>query len=385
MNRSFIPIPNPPISYNCTPIPIIQRLSDSYKDVHVYFVLVWCPLGVLSNILNVVVLNQKSMQTPTNFLLTSLAVSDGLIMFLYIPFTSYFIYGEHMTAAAYPMAIYLILYVNLQNLLHIFSCGIIVTLAVFRLIYAKYLLKCQQWCSHKRAVLAVGLVLFTATFFTIPCIIGHRIFPVNEVLTDGRFTPMEGGLREFDEIYMVNYVQSEWRRRLLYWNAAVMVKLAPLFCFILLSSLLIATLHARVRHARSLSRQSFERKKLTEPSILSQCSSADVVDNPLRRMNEAEKIRERSNSRTTHLLLALMIIYIFAFIPQVILLLMSFGMGICFSETVYDPLGNLMDLLTLLSCGTNFWLYCIMSQQFRETFLKLFCPKRVSAKLQNNQ
>ncbi|VDN15251.1 unnamed protein product [Dibothriocephalus latus] len=386
MNRSIIHIPDPSISYNCTPIPIIQLLSETYKDVHVYFVLIWCPIGVFSNILNVVVLNQKSMQTPTNFLLTSLAISDGLIMFLYIPFTSYFIYGEHMTAAAYPMAIYLILYVNLQNLLHIFSCGIIVTLAVFRLIYAKYLLKCQEWCSHKRAVLAVGITLFTATFFTIPCIIGHRIFPVNEVLPeDGSTVATDSALDTFDERYMVNYVQSEWRRRLLYWNAAVIMKLAPLFCFIFLSSLLIATMHARVRHARSMSRQRFDRKNLPDHSLMSQVSSADATENPLRRVNEADKIRERLHSRTTHLLLALMIIYILAFIPQVILLLMSFGMGICFSETVYDPLGNLMDLLTLLSCGTNFWLYCIMSQQFRITFLKLFCPKRFSAKAENTQ
>ncbi|BHF60923.1 G-protein coupled receptor activity [Sparganum proliferum] len=134
-----------------------------------------------------------------------------------------------------------------------------------------------------------------------------------------------------------------------------------------------------------MSRQRFERKNLTEPSIMSQCSNAGASDNPFKRLNEADKSRERSHSRTTHLLLALMIIYILAFIPQVILLLMSFGMGICFSETVYDPLGNFMDLLTLLSCGTNFWLYCIMSQQFRVTFLKLFCPKQFSAKPQENQ
>ncbi|CAL8085791.1 unnamed protein product [Calicophoron daubneyi] len=84
--------------------------------------------------------------------------------------------------------------------------------------------------------------------------------------------------------------------------------------------------------------------------------------------------RDKAETRMTRLLLTVVLIFVVALLPQAILLLLLGFLGRCFQETVYQPLGDFTDLLTILNNGINFLLYCSMSKQFRETFIKLFCP-----------
>ncbi|EUB64635.1 putative G-protein coupled receptor [Echinococcus granulosus] len=378
----------PEVLSECTPISSLVEFHRIYGTIHVYLMLFWCPLGVLSNLLNIVVLNQRRMRTSTNFLLTCLAISDACLMFLYVIFVSYFVIGGRMRSLPYPMAVYLLVHVNLQNILHIFSCGIIITLAVFRLLYARCLLKCQQLCSQRRAELAVLIVLLTACFFTIPCMISHHVESANSDLGPGDLELSSVQHMNLTQMYTVNYVDNMMLRVLVYWTTAVFVKLLPLTSMITLSSLLVVSIHQRARAQRRTAEQRKTSGKLgggedgiaeetrTLASVKLDNEWSEAVANPLERVIMADRLRERSHSRTTHMLLAIMMIYIVTYLPQAILLLVSGLSGYCFSETVYDPLGDFMDLLTLLSCGINFALYCLMSQQFRTTFLQLFCPAK---------
>jgi len=52
-----------------------------------------------------------------------------------------------------------------------------------------------------------------------------------------------------------------------------------------------------------------------------------------------------------------------------------------FVDEVYASLGDLLDILALINNGVNFFLYCTMSKQFRDTFVHLFgcCRSRRSA------
>lgn len=59
---------------------------------------------------------------------------------------------------------------------------------------------------------------------------------------------------------------------------------------------------------------------------------------------------------------------------QAILLFLSGLVGDCFTDTVYNALGDFMDLLTIVNNGINFILYCSMSHQFRTTFIQ-FCTR----------
>ena len=46
-----------------------------------------------------------------------------------------------------------------------------------------------------------------------------------------------------------------------------------------------------------------------------------------------------------------------------------------FYRECYNPLGDMMDMLALINCSTNFLLYCFMSTQFRETMCKMLNRK----------
>ena len=55
-------------------------------QVHGYVSLVVCIFGSVANSLNIAVLTRREMSSPTNALLTGLAVADLLVMLEYIPF-----------------------------------------------------------------------------------------------------------------------------------------------------------------------------------------------------------------------------------------------------------------------------------------------------------
>ena len=57
--------------------------------------------------------------------------------------------------------------------------------------------------------------------------------------------------------------------------------------------------------------------------------------------------------------------------------LLSAIYGMQFYRECYNPLGDIMDMLALINCSTNFLLYCFMSTQFRETLCKMLNSKKV--------
>jgi hypothetical protein len=91
--------------------------------------------------------------------------------------------------------------------------------------------------------------------------------------------------------------------------------------------------------------------------------------------NTGKKLKKSSRSnRTTRMLLTVVFLFILTNTPQGILSVLS-GLIDKFFHNVYTPLGDLLDIMTLLNNGVNFVLYCTMSKQFRETFFKIFLKK----------
>lgn len=68
----------------------LQTFQQWYAHVHGYVATVVCTWGVMANMANIVVLTRRSMLSPTNFILTGLAVADLLTMSTYIPFALHF-------------------------------------------------------------------------------------------------------------------------------------------------------------------------------------------------------------------------------------------------------------------------------------------------------
>lgn len=81
------------------------------------------------------------------------------------------------------------------------------------------------------------------------------------------------------------------------------------------------------------------------------------------------------SDRTTKMLLAVLLLFLLTEFPSGILTLLSGIMGEAFFQNVYQPLGELIDILALINSGINFILYCAMSRLFRKTFSKVFCSR----------
>ncbi|THD27917.1 Dro/myosuppressin receptor [Fasciola hepatica] len=393
----LLPLPSHADAIECTPFPPLEAFGHGYGKIHGYVALILCPLGVLSNIFNVIVLNQPSMISPINFLLTALAVSDGLLMTSYVPFAAYFLVGKHMTAASYDWCVFLLIHINLQNLLHSTSSNIVVVLASFRVLYVRYLIKCQELCSMRRAQIALMIVLIVSTLLTVPCAVSHHIILRDK---DG------GNPIDPNEAHMVTYIDNPLLIGYLYWNTAIFIKLLPLVALTILSLIIITTIkkrNAKMRRLKSprvysaiatdvITTASTNGRKISMPTkpetnaadqkVLSKVSNdARFAGDSVKRtpsvlssrQSGCTPERDKAETRMTRLLLTVVLIFMITLLPQAILLFLNGFLGHCFTENVYNLLGDFTDLLTIMNNGINFVLYCSMSQQFRTTFFQLFC------------
>lgn len=93
---------------------------------------------------------------------------------------------------------------------------------------------------------------------------------------------------------------------------------------------------------------------------------------------QQSKSKEREHNRTTVMLIAVVLSFGIAELPQGILVLACTGNDWFFKE-VYRYLGDILDTITLFNTSFNFVLYTTMSQKFRDTFyIKLIRPvKRI--------
>ena len=146
----------------------LENFNESYRTIHGILAPIICVLGIVANCLNIVVLTRGNMVSPTNVLLASLAISDGLTMASYFPYVilNYHIY----TIFSPPLgnAQYLIFFAVFSVVLHSISIWITVSLAVFRYIVVRYPCIGVQLCSLQRAKITVFIVCLVVTIVCIP-------------------------------------------------------------------------------------------------------------------------------------------------------------------------------------------------------------------------
>jgi hypothetical protein len=127
------------------------------------------------------------------------------------------------------------------------------------------------------------------------------------------------------------------------WLYAVLAKLLPCLLMFIFGTLLLHQMRNKINQRRSFLKFS---------------------------VSNSHKLRE--HSRTTKMLIAVIVLFILTELPQGVLIILS-ATREGFFNAVYLPLGDVMDIVALVNNGINFVLYCSMSTKFRETFLSLYC------------
>ncbi|XP_067642836.1 G-protein coupled receptor dmsr-1-like [Eurosta solidaginis] len=137
----------------------LDDFHTSYKIWHGYISLIVCILGTIANTLNIIVLTRKEMRSPTNAILTGLAVADLAVMLEYIPYTTHdYILAQQLPREqrlSYAWACFIKFHSIYAQVLHTISIWLTVTLAVWRYIAVSYPQKNIIWCGMRTTLFTI--------------------------------------------------------------------------------------------------------------------------------------------------------------------------------------------------------------------------------------
>jgi len=149
----------------------LMQFSLWYQRIHGYLSLAACTFGSTSNAMNIAVLTRRALISPTNLLLTALAVADLLTMVFYIPYAAYFyVYARPDEDGHHPASwIRYLLFNNGFNITaHTIAMWLTVSLAVFRYVAVCYPTVGSRVCTLRRARIAVAAVVASTVVFCSP-------------------------------------------------------------------------------------------------------------------------------------------------------------------------------------------------------------------------
>ena len=328
----------------------LYTFSRWYAQYHGHVAVIICICGVVTNIFNIIVLSQKKMRSSTNMILTGLAVSDMLTMASYIPFALqyYILHGlypspERNTEA---WAKFFLFQVNFSVTVHTISIWLCVLLAAFRYSYVRISSERRFNIDNKNTIIAMVLVHFLSVIILIPNYLSLTIVKGIHMETNKTMYDIES----INTTDMYGHLVTSIN----FWIHAILIKIIPCFLMSLFGFLLVWTMHSAKQKRKKLRKQSM-------PGVTSKCLA-----------KTARKQKARDHTRTTSMLVVVIMLFLITELPQGILALLS-GLIANFFENYYMPLGDLMDIIALINNSINFVLYCSMSKQFRDTFLALFC------------
>ena len=316
----------------------LETFHHHFMQFHGYASLFVSVIGILFNVLTITVLVAKDMRTPTNHLLTCLAVSDILTMLPYIPFAWHF-YCPPVDPVSYPekfthrWVYFVVVFTQFLATTHTISIWLAVTLAGFR--YTQIRSSCPpgplaDQRRMKKVRVAGVLVYVFSVLVLIPNymandIVVHQIPDTN--ITYHGLKHANLGTENADTAALVKVL-----------TYAILTKILP--CVLILVFLGSLVHHMRVRMTRIRQRVSAARQQVN----------------------------------TTRMLFVVLILFLIVELPQGLLLVLSASVA-GFHVNFYYYLGELLDFLALLNNAVNFFLYCIMSQQFRDKFSSMYLQR----------
>ncbi|KAL3861442.1 hypothetical protein ACJMK2_007476 [Sinanodonta woodiana] len=345
-------ITEPQTPANTVDTSVLEMAGHWYSTIHGYTSIIVCIFGICTNIINITVLARRDMRTPTNILLTWMAVSDILTMLPYVPFAIHFycVNAPNETSAeklSYHWVMFMLFLINFVATTHTISIWLCVSLSVFRFVQLNSTTKGP--IARQRRIRQVKVIIFI-------------VYVLSAVLLIPNYMTNETGFMKLVEtnktIYFIEDLKlaSNETKPIVLANVltyAIVHKIIPCVLMIAFGGSLLISLNLRGRkRRRRLSTTSTNMKK------------------------------ETRQSKTTRMLLVVIILFLVTELPQGILIILSATVS-GFFQTVYMPLGDMMDFIALVNNAINFVLYCTMSNQFRSRFFEMYFKRTSSLKKLN--
>lgn len=303
-------------------------------------------LTVVTNTLVIAVLLKKHMRSPTNVLLAGMAFSDMLTGVIPLPvFIYFFSMGNYKDFVPLEWCMpYKLLYENIPTIFHTASVWLTVGLAAQRYIYICHSLQARTWCTIPNVLRGTVIVYIVAVLSQLTKFVDFVIVPI-AVPRYNRNETYQGCVycyRSWAMKYMDMY------QNMYFWFRILFIHLVPCISLVVLNGLLISAMRkAQIRRMQLLK----QNKK-----------------------SESRKLKE--SNCTTLMLVAVVGLFLLVEFPLGIIMTLyvtdnTFDLKL-FSEAVYAIMTSMSNFFILLSYPLNFFIYCGMSRQFRETFKRLF-------------
>ncbi|XP_041372132.1 sex peptide receptor-like [Gigantopelta aegis] len=283
-----------------------------------------CITGITGNVLSGIVLSHRNMATSTNVYLTALTVSDTIKLFNDL---MYFInlalslnhpnVSETMMMTYYPLAHYIF------NMSVSVTGWLTVSVAVERYISVCHISRAKQLCTIPRARIVCTTVYITMILLSLPSLFRYKVEIVFDAVNNVSCNKIGPTALALNSSFMVPYT----------WMQNCMRCIIPVFVLIYLNTRII----------NELRKERVKGKKLS------------------------------SRNRITLMLIVIILVFVVCFTPDAVISTF-FGKGYAEEGNLTKGIREITDSLLAVNSALNFSLYCLLSQVFRETFLRIFCP-----------
>ncbi|XP_041372776.1 sex peptide receptor-like [Gigantopelta aegis] len=304
-------------------------------------------LTIFNNTLVCVVLLKRHMRSPTNVLLAAMAISDMLTGVFPVPIFVYLFgterfkdYVPYDWCFAYK---YLAEYIPI--IFHTASIWLTMALAIQRYIYVCHSFRARTWCTIANVIRGTVAIYVIAVLSQICRFFEEEFSPVvipsqvkeNMTITACFISP-KPWLRSIVYVYYNIY----------FWFRVIFIHLVPCISLVVMNALLIYAMRCAQKRRMQLLRQN--------------------------KKSESKKLKD--SNCTTLMLVAVVGLFLLVEFPLGILMSISivvntFQINLIDLETL-NILSLFSNFCILLSYPLNFFIYCGMSKQFRETFKRLF-------------
>ncbi|CAB0027810.1 unnamed protein product [Trichogramma brassicae] len=322
----------------------LDGFHTGYVAIHGWVALIVCIFGSIANGLNIAVLTRREMTSPTNAILTGLAVADMLVMVEYIPyaFHSYLDKRPRSETFTYSWAVFVLFHSIFAQVFHTISIWLTVMLAIWRYIAVIHAQKSREWCTYKRSIIAIVAAYVICPLICIPIYVTTEVQHRNVTLNsssdnNGSVSGGNGSAGDANTtIYYVQMTESAKHsaaQEVNFWIYSVVIKLIPCVALTILSLPLI----------RALMEAKKRRKNLTTATMLKLEESINLSEGKKRKRKVSRAMdKERQTDRTTKMLLAVLLLFLLTEFPQGTLGLSSVIFGKVFFNKCYVKLVQLI-------------------------------------------
>ena len=302
---------------------------------------------IVTNILVSMVLLKRNMRSPTNCFLVAMALSDMMTGVVPVPcFLYFYTFGNYHEWVPHDWCyVFNLLTDFIPTIFHTASIWLTMALAIQRYVYVCHSLRAKSWCTIPNVVKGT-VIIYCVAILSQLCRFFERKYQSMEFESKiVANTTVVGCISEFSDWTMkeiVLYFNLYW------WFRVIFIHLIPCTSLVALNALLIHAMRSAQKKREQLLRQN--------------------------RKSESKKIKD--TNCTTMMLVAVVALFLLVEVPlgiELIIMIIqnTFDINLV-NEGVLHYAALFTNFFILLSYPINFFIYCGMSRQFRETFKSMF-------------